>query len=126
MFSRLLNSIRESITRGGSNNRQVVNDSNKTGEHSSTSEYTYTGSRRPSVVEELQNNDTHSMFSTSQSLPANRVGRNNSIAVSVISEPIPIDESASKRHRRRNSVFGISNVTADDYVQKDLVSSSWS
>ncbi|EIE82279.1 hypothetical protein RO3G_06984 [Rhizopus delemar RA 99-880] len=38
-------------------------------------------------------------------------------------EPIPI-----RKNNRRSSatVFGISNVTFDDYVQKDLVSSSWS
>ncbi|KAI8139430.1 hypothetical protein BJV82DRAFT_627211 [Fennellomyces sp. T-0311] len=28
--------------------------------------------------------------------------------------------------RRRSTLFGISNVSADDYMQKDLISSSWS
>lgn len=37
-------------------------------------------------------------------------------------EPIPI----TKGRRGSAGVFGISNVAFDDYVQKDLVSSSWS
>ncbi|CAO3684778.1 unnamed protein product [Rhizopus stolonifer] len=59
--------------------------------------------RRPSVTEEC--NNAISRLSTQTAPP----------------EPIPI---ANKR--RRATVFGISNVACDDYVQKDLVSSSWS
>ncbi|KAI9244670.1 hypothetical protein BDA99DRAFT_566130 [Phascolomyces articulosus] len=35
-----------------------------------------------------------------------------------VTEAIPV--------RRRSTLFGISNVSADDYIQKDLISSSWS
>ncbi|KAG1042743.1 hypothetical protein G6F43_011824 [Rhizopus delemar] len=60
--------------------------------------------RRPSVTEEC---DSVLTRFTTQTAP----------------EPIPI-----RKNNRRSSatVFGISNVTFDDYVQKDLVSSSWS
>ncbi|OAD00310.1 hypothetical protein MUCCIDRAFT_157021 [Mucor lusitanicus CBS 277.49] len=67
-----------------------------------------------------------SKFSASQSMP---LGRHNSI-----SEPIPIGGAAvassaggaNEKRRRSSTLFGISNVTYDDYVQKDLISSSWS
>ncbi|KAI9494323.1 hypothetical protein BDB00DRAFT_818726 [Zychaea mexicana] len=36
-----------------------------------------------------------------------------------VTEAIPV-------RRRRSTLFGISNVSADDYIQKDLISSSWS
>ena len=36
-----------------------------------------------------------------------------------VTEAIPVQ-------RRRSTLFGISNVSADDYIQKDLISSSWS
>lgn len=124
MFTRILNTIRETISKNPNNNRTNVNsNSNK---HSAESEYSSSDSRRPSITEELQN-DNHSMlskFSTSQSMP---LGRNNSI-----SEPIPINATASstsganEKRRRSSTLFGISNVTYDDYVQKDLISSSWS
>lgn len=124
MFTRILNTIRETISKNPNNNRtNVSSNSNK---HSAESEYSSSDSRRPSITEELQN-DNHSMlskFSTSQSMP---LGRNNSI-----SEPIPIGAAASstsganEKRRRSSTLFGISNVTYDDYVQKDLISSSWS
>jgi hypothetical protein len=121
MFTRLFNTIRDTIARGPN---RTVNNNNKQLEHSS-SEYSDINSRRPSVTEELQNNDTHSMFSTSQSLPVNRIGRNSSVSTNA--EPISINDSTFDGKRRRSStLFGISNVTADDYVQKDLISSSWS
>lgn len=129
MFTRFLNSIRESIARGGGPNNRSMNNNNNgaaAAEHHAGSEYSTDLRRRSSVTEELEHNDTHSMFSTSQSLPVNRLGRNNSIAVSTLSEPIPIETTASGKRRRSSTVFGISNVTADDYVQKDLISSSWS
>ncbi|KAI9269783.1 hypothetical protein BY458DRAFT_510425 [Sporodiniella umbellata] len=59
--------------------------------------------RRPSVVEECDHVLTR--FSSQMS-----------------SEARPI----TKGRRGSMSVFGISNVAFDDYVQKDLVSSSWS
>ena len=97
MLTRLLNSIRETINRP--NNRNTSNNK-------------HTDSRRPSVTETCDETAPHT-FSTTPAMP----------------EPIPIVGSAptSTDHaRRRSSLFGISNVTYDDYVQKDLVSSSWS
>ncbi|KAI7884555.1 hypothetical protein K492DRAFT_204652 [Lichtheimia hyalospora FSU 10163] len=35
-------------------------------------------------------------------------------------QPIPVQQ------RRRATFYGISNVSADDYMQKDLISGSWS
>ncbi|KAI8635719.1 hypothetical protein BD408DRAFT_427282 [Parasitella parasitica] len=125
MFSRIINTIRENISRNPNNsNRSNTNNSNN--KLSSESEYSSSDSRRPSVTEELQNDDRSmlSKFSTSHSMP---LGRNNSI-----SEPIPIGTSATsvsganKKRHRSSTLFGISNVTYDDYVQKDLISSSWS
>lgn len=115
MFTKLFNTIRETIA------RETVDNNNKKehilGEHANAT-------RRPSVADEIQNNDRHNMFSTSQSLPAKMLGRNNSISVS---EPISINDStAGGKPRRGSTLFGISNDTADDYVQKDLISSSWS
>ncbi|KAI8341609.1 hypothetical protein EDC96DRAFT_522601 [Choanephora cucurbitarum] len=72
-----------------------------------TSNNKHTDSRRPSVTETCDEIAPHT-FST---------------------EPIPIVGSSApntNHARRRSSLFGISNVTYDDYVQKDLVSSSWS
>ncbi|CAO3639769.1 unnamed protein product [Mucor fragilis] len=130
MFTRILNTIRESITKNPNSNRTNTNSNtnSNTNRHSSESEYSASDSRRPSIAEELQN-DNHSMlskFSASQSMP---LGRNNSI-----SEPIPIGGAAvassaggaNEKRRRSSTLFGISNVTYDDYVQKDLISSSWS
>ncbi|GAN04612.1 hypothetical protein MAM1_0068c04073 [Mucor ambiguus] len=127
MFTRILNTIRESITKNPNSSNRTNANSN-TNRHSSESEYSASESRRPSITEELQN-DNHSMlskFSTSQSMP---LGRSNSI-----SEPISIggaavassDGGANEKRRRSSTLFGISNVTYDDYVQKDLISSSWS
>lgn len=127
MFTRILNTIRESISKNPNNSNRTNTNSN-TNRHSSESEYSASDSRRPSITEELQN-DNHSMlskFSASQSTP---LGRNNSI-----SEPIPIGGAAvassaggaNEKRRRSSTLFGISNVTYDDYVQKDLISSSWS
>lgn len=114
MLTRILNSIRDSISRGPS---RTNNNNNRHPDHPS-SEYS-DSARRPSVTEELQNSETHNLFADN-----NRLGRSNSIAVS---EPMPINESTFPGPKRRNStLFGISNVTADDYVQKDLISSSWS
>ncbi|KAL9541423.1 hypothetical protein MBANPS3_009130 [Mucor bainieri] len=124
----ILNTIRESITKNPNNSNRTNANSSTTNRHSSESEYSASDSRRPSVTEELQN-DNHSMlskFSASQSMP---LGRNNSI-----SEPIPIGGAAvassaggaNEKRRRSSTLFGISNVTYDDYVQKDLISSSWS
>ncbi|KAI9269908.1 hypothetical protein BY458DRAFT_510246 [Sporodiniella umbellata] len=59
--------------------------------------------RRPSVTEECE----HAMSRYTSTSPP--------------TEPIPINNRG-----RRATVFGISNVAFDDYVQKDLVSSSWS
>ncbi|KAL9559273.1 hypothetical protein PS6_000854 [Mucor atramentarius] len=113
MFTRILNTIRESISKNP-NNSNRTNTTSSTNRHSSESEYSASDSRRASITEELQN-DNHS--------------RNNSI-----SEPIPIGGAAvassaggaNEKRRRSSTLFGISNVTYDDYVQKDLISSSWS
>jgi hypothetical protein len=118
MFTRLINSIRETIARNP-NNR--ANNNNKHSEHYSSSEYS-SDSRRPSVTEELQNVDKHGLFSNN----TNALGRSNTIATT---SPISIDSSApeiNEKRRRSSTLFGISNVTYDDYVQKDLISSSWS
>jgi hypothetical protein len=115
MFTRFLNSIRDSMNRGPTN-RTTNSNTNRHPDHNSNE---FNDSlRRPSVTEELQSNDTHNLFADTS-----RLGRNNSIAAS---EPIPINETTFAGSKRRNSIFGISNVTADDYVQKDLISSSWS
>ncbi|KAI8062076.1 hypothetical protein BC940DRAFT_309474 [Gongronella butleri] len=41
------------------------------------------------------------------------------------SQPITIENSDAPR-RRRSSLFGYSKNAADDYMQKDLISGSWS
>ncbi|KAK4512163.1 uncharacterized protein ATC70_013406 [Mucor velutinosus] len=127
MFTRILNTIRESITKNPNNNNRASASSNNN-RHSSESEYSASDSRRPSIAEELQN-DNHSMLSKFSASPSMPLGRNNSI-----SEPIPIGSTAvasstggaNEKRRRSSTLFGISNVTYDDYVQKDLISSSWS
>lgn len=121
MFTKLFNSIRDSITRGPDNSTSDNNNNAKQEKNSNTDTDIR---RRPSVTEEIyQNNDTRSVFST-QPLPADRLGRNHSISVS---GPIAInDNKVGGKPRRDSTLFGISNVTADDYVQKDLISSSWS
>ncbi|KAI8080408.1 hypothetical protein BDF21DRAFT_418969 [Thamnidium elegans] len=120
MFTKLLNSIRDSITRGSDNSTSDNNNNTEKQENNSNADIR----RRPSVTGEIiQNNDTHNVFSA-QPLPAERLGRNHSISVS---RPIAINDSkVGGKPRRDSTLFGISNVTADDYVQKDLISSSWS
>ncbi|KAI8090198.1 uncharacterized protein B0P05DRAFT_529738 [Gilbertella persicaria] len=108
MFTRLINTIREAVSKSPNNRNQASKHSS---EHPS-SEYS-ADSRRPSVTENC-NDDVLSKFSQP----------NNSI-----SEPIVIGSTANTgaaTTRRRSSLFGISNVAYDDYVQKDLISSSWS
>lgn len=122
MFTRLINSIRETIARNP-NNRANTNNNKHSPDHYSSSEYS-SDSRRPSVTDELQHIDKHSLFANNP----NSLGRSNSIATT----PIPIDSSntantdINERRRRSSTLFGISDVTYDDYVQKDLISSSWS
>lgn len=41
------------------------------------------------------------------------------------SAPEILPNSARAPVKRRSSIFGISSVSCDDYVQKDLTSSSW-
>lgn len=116
MFTKLFNSIRETISR-----ETIIDNHNK--QDQKIGEQT-NAQRRPSVTDAIQNNDTHSIFSTDQSTSNKNLGRNNSISVS---EPISINDSkAGGKPRRAPTLFGISNDTADDYVQKDLISSSWS
>ncbi|CEP15787.1 hypothetical protein [Parasitella parasitica] len=125
MFTRIINTIRESISKNPNSNKcsSANNNNNKL---SSESEYSSSGSRRPSITEEFQN-DNHSMlskFSTSQPMP---LGRNNSISEPIaIGTPATLVPGANEKRRRSSTLFGISNVTYDDYVQKDLISSSWS
>lgn len=110
MFSRFVNSIRDTINRTNTTN---TNKQIKDQKHAdNTSDYS-AESRRPSVTEEI--------MKKCDSLPSNNVVRSNSV-----SEPVNIRPGAPTNGRRRSSLFGISNVTYDDYVQKDLISSSWS
>ncbi|KAI8372472.1 hypothetical protein BD560DRAFT_395049 [Blakeslea trispora] len=110
MLTRIFNSIRETINRSG--NRNTPNNNNN--------KHTASDSRRPSVTETCDEIAPHT-FSTQESMPQPMPQS--------MPEPITIVGSAptsSNHARRRSSLFGISNVTYDDYVQKDLVSSSWS
>ncbi|KAG2195694.1 hypothetical protein INT47_012915 [Mucor saturninus] len=112
MFTKLFNTIRDTLSR-----ETVDNNNKKEREQASVA-------RRPSITEELQNNDTHSVFSDHAPSSAKMLGRNNSISVS---EPISINDSAAGgKPQRGATLFGISKDTADDFVQKDLISSSWS
>ncbi|KAL0094779.1 hypothetical protein J3Q64DRAFT_1715837 [Phycomyces blakesleeanus] len=43
-----------------------------------------------------------------------------------VTEAIGIQNVDSRGRRRSSTVFGISKVSVDDFMQKDLVSSSWS
>ncbi|KAI7873188.1 uncharacterized protein EV154DRAFT_431129 [Mucor mucedo] len=97
MFTKLFNTIRDTLSR-----ETVDNNNKKEREQASVA-------RRPSITEELQNNDTHSVFSDHAPSSAKMLGRNNSISP-----------------QRGTTLFGISKDTADDFVQKDLISSSWS
>lgn len=122
MFTKLFNTIRDTLSRetvDNSNNNSKKKEQGQDGLASTV--------RRPSITEELQNNDTHSVFSDyhAEQTSANKmIGRNNSISVS---EPISInDRKAGGKPQRGTTLFGISKDTADDYVQKDLISSSWS
>ncbi|CAO3675313.1 hypothetical protein G6F70_008241 [Rhizopus microsporus] len=100
MFTRVLNAIRDNITKPLTRHQSAKQQSQQQPQEASISDY----ERRPSVTEEC---DSLLTRFTSQNT----------------TEPIPI---ASQKRRRSSTVFGISNVTFDDYVQKDLVSSSWS
>lgn len=116
MFSRLLSSIKESINRSG-------NGQNK--QRDNTSEY-INESQRLSVSEKsnFDNSSILSKFSTTQSISI--------LPTKSTTEPIPIVGSVTSTatgmsvNERRGSLFGISNVAYDDYVQKDLISTSWS
>ncbi|CAO3638007.1 unnamed protein product [Mucor hiemalis] len=116
MFARLYNSIREIV------NREPERTTNNSNKHSEIPPGEYVDSaRRSSVTEELQKHDTHNMFSNNHTA-ANGLNRSNSVASAAA--PISINDPASRR--RSSTIFNISNITADDYVQKDLISSSWS
>ncbi|KAI7872063.1 hypothetical protein BDF14DRAFT_1755939 [Spinellus fusiger] len=43
-----------------------------------------------------------------------------------VTEAIGIHSSNNRARRGSTALFGISTVSADDFMQKDLVSSSWS
>lgn len=96
MFTRIFNSLRENIAK--SNHRQPTTKH----EDPSSPLSDMSSERRPSVTEECDS--VLSKFTTQTA-------------------PVPIKNNG---RRRSSTVFGISNVTFDDYVQKDLVSSSWS
>lgn len=113
MFARLYNSIREIV------NRDTEHTANKKHSEAPPNEYIDSG-RRSSVTEELQKHDTHNMFSSDHT-GATDLNRSNSVGSA---GPMNIRDPMSRR--RSSTVFNISNITADDYVQKDLISSSWS
>lgn len=104
MFTRFINSIRETVSNNKHNNNATTKESTSSIE-----------SRRPSVTDELEKLRSNE--------PLNNLNRSNSV-----SQPIPIRPTMenNSNNKRRSSLFGISNVSYDDYVQKDLVSSSWS
>ncbi|KAI7898642.1 uncharacterized protein BX663DRAFT_524239 [Cokeromyces recurvatus] len=109
MFTKIINNIRDTFNRTSSSNKQKPSNN--------------TELRRCSITEELENNgSTMDNHSTTPSVVLLTPKRNHSI-----SGPIPIRNNDANNERRRSStLFGISNVSYDDYVQKDLISSSWS
>lgn len=113
MFARLYNSIREIV------NRDTEHTTNKKHLEVPPNEHIDSG-RRSSVTEELQKQDTHNMFAGDHT-GATALDRRNSVGSAG-----PMDIRNPMSRRRSSSIFNISNITADDYVQKDLISSSWS
>lgn len=59
---------------------------------------------------------------TTQSCPPNLIQNHEPLG----SEPITISPARGESVRRRSSLFGISQNQHDDFVQKDLMGSSWS
>ncbi|KAI8376569.1 uncharacterized protein BYT42DRAFT_575107 [Radiomyces spectabilis] len=98
MFSRVISSVRDHFMKPIRDPADMNDDT-----------------RRRSSVDE---GDSLSRLHTTQSMPAER-------RTSVV-EAIPMSNNDGSSVRRRATIFGISRNSADDYIQKDLISSSWS
>jgi hypothetical protein len=70
--------------------------------------------------QDFSNNDL-TTTPTSQSSPPNLIVTENEE-----SQPITIGQPQGDAVRRRSSLFGIARNQHDDFVQKDLMASSWS
>jgi len=68
------------------------------------------------------NNSLPPTPTTTQSCPPNLIENQEE----VVSQPITFSPGRGEPVRRRSSLFGISGNQHDDFVQKDLMSSSWS
>ncbi|KAI9028265.1 hypothetical protein CLU79DRAFT_738504 [Phycomyces nitens] len=99
MFSRIITSIRDQINKPHSESPNATQKN-----HSETED-----------ENEVHLSRSHSIQPTP--LEARRPS---------VTEAIGIQNTDSRGRRRSNTVFGISKVSVDDFMQKDLVSSSWS
>ncbi|KAI9469674.1 MAG: hypothetical protein EXX96DRAFT_587045 [Benjaminiella poitrasii] len=146
MFTKIINTIRDTINRtSNSNNGRTATTTTINGkqvEQPCTVDNDPDSRRRCSITEELENNstvDNHSIASsrfstaTSSSPPPPPHSLLPPIRNNSISGPIPIISNNSnnqlndhRRRRRSSTLFGISNIAYDDYMQKDLISNSWS
>lgn len=75
-------------------------------------------------TESDQGNPNHNLAPThtTQSCPPNVIERRDEVGT----EPISIGQPRGDAVRRRSSLFGIAPNQHDDFVQKDLMASSWS
>ncbi|KAM3589056.1 hypothetical protein VKS41_001482 [Umbelopsis sp. WA50703] len=71
---------------------------------------------------DIDNNNTLTSTPTTQSCPPNLIPNQESTASA---QPIAIGQPNGDAVRRRSSLFGISRNQHDDFVQKDLMASSW-
>jgi hypothetical protein len=69
------------------------------------------------IIESLRHRNTHRQRMKEDKRPS-------SVDQDVV--VFPQDVEATTSVRRRSSLFGYSTNAADDYMQKDLLSSSWS
>ncbi|KAI8997367.1 hypothetical protein BDB01DRAFT_846028 [Pilobolus umbonatus] len=108
MFTKLINSIKDSVNR----------TSNQPEKDSTKDDKLRRASASDAVVHDTMLSHHPNSHSTSILEELHKA--------STMSDPIGIKDSSHKQRRRSNTTFGISTIECDDYVQKDLISSSWS
>jgi hypothetical protein len=105
MFNKIINTIYDSFAHPSAKSKENQQQ-NQSSESSDQRRFSSVSAQQPDIPSLLNQNSEAPLrrASTSQVIP---IGKSNTT-------------------RRRTSIFGISNKSCDDYVQKDLISSSWS
>ncbi|KAI7854069.1 hypothetical protein BDC45DRAFT_535942 [Circinella umbellata] len=120
MFSSIVSNIRDKFT---SNKNRTLTESGPGIRKSSVDHSSDDGNTDDGHLREPQQTLSRTLSSPSSSLHRPRCSMDE--AAQNVNRKMSVTEAIPVQ-RRRSTLFGISNVSADDYIQKDLISSSWS